>query len=112
MGTGVTNVCGCGRTKCSAPSRQTCSKCVGIRHDNRTYSVVLSVGEAEAKGDAIQVLARNALLILHRNYEDKGYLCDECAKGHECGEEMLLPIVNLPQTGVCGYAGQKSAHNW
>lgn len=34
-----------------------------------------------------------------------GLLCDRCAKTHACGEEMLLPIVNSPRCGVCGYTG-------
>ena len=35
----------------------------------------------------------------------KAWLCDECMKTHECGEEMFLPVVNSPRTGVCGYSG-------
>ena len=38
-------------------------------------------------------------------YEGKGWLCDECASKHECGEEMLLPVVNSPRVGTCGYTG-------
>ena len=38
-------------------------------------------------------------------YEGKGLLCEECAKNHNCEEEMLLPLVNSPRTGVCGYTG-------
>lgn len=38
-------------------------------------------------------------------YEGKGWLCDECASKHECGEEMLLPVVNSPRVGMCGYTG-------
>ena len=38
-------------------------------------------------------------------YEGEGLLCEKCAKEHECGEEMLLPLVNSPRTGVCGYTG-------
>ena len=38
-------------------------------------------------------------------YDGGGWLCDDCAKDHECGEEMLLPFVNSPRTGVCGYTG-------
>jgi len=38
-------------------------------------------------------------------YGDEGWFCDECAKKHECGEEMLLPVVNSPRAGVCGYCG-------
>src|SRR4030043_1347831 len=38
-------------------------------------------------------------------YEDAGWLCNDCAEDHECGEDMLLPVVNSPRTGVCGYTG-------
>ena len=33
------------------------------------------------------------------------WLCESCAVDHECGEEMLLPVVNSPRVGVCGYTG-------
>ena len=36
---------------------------------------------------------------------DACWLCDDCAEGHKCGEDMLLPVVNSPRTGVCGYVG-------
>jgi hypothetical protein len=39
-------------------------------------------------------------------WSGEGWLCDECAAEHECGEEMLLPVVNSPRVGVCGYTGQ------
>lgn len=32
-------------------------------------------------------------------------LCESCAKKHKCGEDMLLPVVNSPRMGVCGYTG-------
>lgn len=34
-----------------------------------------------------------------------GALCKACAAKHECGEEMLLSIVNSPRVGVCAYCG-------
>ncbi len=37
--------------------------------------------------------------------EDAGWLCDDCAEDHKCDEDMLLPVVNSPRTGVCGYVG-------
>lgn len=37
--------------------------------------------------------------------QGKGRFCDPCAARHRCGEEMLLPVVNSPRAGVCGYAG-------
>lgn len=39
-------------------------------------------------------------------YNGKGLLCESCAKTHECGEDMLLPCVNSPRTGMCGYTGK------
>ena len=38
-------------------------------------------------------------------YDDEGWVCDDCADKHECGEEMLLPVVNSPRVGVCAYSG-------
>ena len=32
-------------------------------------------------------------------------LCDDCAEGHPCGIESLLPFVNSPRCGICGYTG-------
>jgi hypothetical protein len=34
-----------------------------------------------------------------------GWLCEACAGEHECGEETMLPVVNSPRTGICGYCG-------
>lgn len=42
-------------------------------------------------------------------YEGGGWLCDECAQEHPCGEDMLLPVVNSPRVGMCGYTG---AEDW
>jgi hypothetical protein len=36
---------------------------------------------------------------------DTGRVCDECGKKHECGEDMLLPVVNSPRAGMCDYTG-------
>ncbi len=38
-------------------------------------------------------------------YEGSGWLCEDCAETHECGEDMLLPVCNSPRMGVCGYCG-------
>jgi predicted RNA-binding Zn-ribbon protein involved in translation (DUF1610 family) len=39
------------------------------------------------------------------SWECDAWFCDDCASEHECGEEMLLPIVNSPRVGQCGYTG-------
>jgi hypothetical protein len=38
-------------------------------------------------------------------WDDGGWLCEDCAESHECDEDMFLPVVNSPRTGVCGYTG-------
>jgi len=37
--------------------------------------------------------------------QGNGALCESCAKDHECGDEMFLPVLNTPRAGVCGYTG-------
>jgi len=34
-----------------------------------------------------------------------GFLCEDCRKTHECGEEMQLNVCNSPRMGVCAYEG-------
>jgi hypothetical protein len=84
-----------------------------------TLNVVALREEAASKG-AIQLLAANeppkiecqrcgngkASLICVQCVENgDGWLCEACAKKHECGSEMFLPVVNSPRVGVCAYAG-------
>lgn len=80
---------------------------------------VVSEQEAEIKGKSIQILARNEFPLITCEmcgniatqvcteciWSGKGWLCDECASKHGCGEEMLLPVVNSPRIGMCGYTG-------
>jgi len=39
-------------------------------------------------------------------YDGRGFCCAEHAISHDCGDEMLLPVVNSPRMGVCGYTGE------
>lgn len=34
------------------------------------------------------------------------FFCEACAQEHEHGDGMLLPVVNSPRMGVCGYCGE------
>ena len=34
------------------------------------------------------------------------FFCDNHSESHECGEEMLMPVINSPRMGVCGYTGE------
>jgi hypothetical protein len=40
-----------------------------------------------------------------QSQEDDSWLCDACVAKHACDPEMLLPVVNSPRAGVCGYCG-------
>lgn len=80
---------------------------------------VISEYQIEDADSSIKILARNdpplivcencgnpaTYICAYCKYMDEGWLCDECASVHECGEEMLLPVVNSPRVGVCGYVG-------
>jgi hypothetical protein len=105
---------------------QTCSYEYDFGSTTELMLKVISEDEVDMKGRALQILARNTLPIVACDecgkpatttctqclYEDQGYLCDPCAKDHECGEEMLVPRVNSPRAGVCGYTGQNPAYIW
>ncbi|UCC96330.1 MAG: hypothetical protein JSW66_10845, partial [Phycisphaerales bacterium] len=80
---------------------------------------VIAQEQRQIKGKDVRILARNdppsftctscgkpaTQVCAECIYSDEGCLCDTCAAGHECGEEMLLPLVNSPRAGVCGYTG-------
>ncbi len=80
---------------------------------------VVAERDEDLRGQPIRILARNeppelacatcgqpaARICSQCVWAGEGWLCEECARGHECGEEMLLPVVNSPRAGVCGYTG-------
>lgn len=80
---------------------------------------VISMAGGEARGRGVRVLARNdpppipcescgkpaTQVCTECLLEDKGWLCDGCVPKHDCDEEMLLPVVNSPRVGQCGYTG-------
>jgi hypothetical protein len=36
----------------------------------------------------------------------KALMCKKCKKKHKCGEDILLPYVNSPRAGMCGFTGE------
>ena len=78
---------------------------------------LVSEREGLAQGKAVSVLARNnppdikcqcgkqATAVCCECTDEGGWVCEECAEKHECGEDMLLPVVNSPRVGMCGYTG-------
>ncbi|MGI8825685.1 MAG: hypothetical protein ACR2JC_08575 [Chloroflexota bacterium] len=79
----------------------------------------VSEHEGPVRGKGIEILAQNepppkpcdecgqeaTQVCSECSYSGGGWLCDQCSHTHECGEEMLLPVVNSPRVGVCGYTG-------
>lgn len=86
-----------------------------------THLALRVAGEypAPALPGALKLLARNeppvircsvcanpaTQLCLQCSEDGAGGFCDTCASQHDCGEEMLVPLINSPRTGVCGYCG-------
>lgn len=87
-----------------------------------TTELILKVAskvEAPLADDAIFVMARNdppdircaecdkpaTEICTQCMYDEHACFCDDCARKHECEEEMFLPVVNSPRMGVCGYCG-------
>jgi hypothetical protein len=80
---------------------------------------VVSAREGLAKGKTVRILARNdppdircqscgkpaTAVCCQCIYEGTGWVCEECGALHECGDDMLLPVVNSPRVGMCGYTG-------
>lgn len=38
-------------------------------------------------------------------WDGEGTFCDTCFQEHGCDEDLSLPVVNSPRTGICGYEG-------
>ena len=76
---------------------------------------IVSEFESSSNTDSIQILARNnPPLILCSTCENlaahclnggQWWLCDECMKNPKYDEAFLLPVVNSPRVGMCGYTG-------
>jgi len=83
------------------------------------FLTVISEFEGTLKKGKVEILVRNEAPRIKCNQcekpatticadclcDDQGWLCDDCAREHDCDEEMFLPLVNSPRTGVCAYAG-------
>ncbi|GMO50052.1 MAG: hypothetical protein Pg6C_13300 [Treponemataceae bacterium] len=85
-----------------------------------TELAITIIGETARKKQktAVRLLARNvpplaqcavcgkpATMICAECYDsDNPFFCDSCVKKHE--HEFLLPVVNSPRMGVCGYDGE------
>jgi len=74
---------------------------------------------APSRVESVRVLAQNddpvwtcnecgvVATSLCRECSDQGdaFFCEAHAESHDCGVDMMLPVVNSPRMGVCGYIG-------
>ena len=83
---------------------------------------VLGVREGNLGKNKIRIMARNnpytfecdncSKLATSTCVECEEFVCDQCRESHECGEEMLLDVVNSPRMGVCGYEKPDTIDDW
>ena len=86
-----------------------------------TELVVRHIGVIEAAPvKRVRVVARNeapswpcdvcgrpaSMLCVECVYDGRGFCCETHALEHPCDEDLLLPVVNSPRMGVCGYTGE------
>lgn len=99
---------------------------IGYEYDfGSTTELVIHVADyrvGDLKKEKITILSRNnpyeimcsecgehpaVAVCMECAWGGDGFLCEECSKTHECGEEMLLNVCNSPRMGVCGYCGSE-----
>ncbi len=83
---------------------------------------LLAVREGSLGNDVIRILARNNPYAFACEscgkdavglcVECEDFVCERCQDSHECGEDMILPVVNSPRMGVCGYSGPDRVDDW
>jgi hypothetical protein len=79
-------------------------KCISQRKGNvKGLNIIARNSMPELKCESCQKPAKE--ICSQCFYEGDSLLCESCAKTHKCGEEMLLPLVNSPRSGMCGYTG-------
>jgi len=78
----------------------------GSLKNNRKLKKIELVAMNEQPLKKCEVCGKEAVWVCCQCIMDnKGWLCNNCAEDHECGEDMLLPVVNSPRVGMCGYTG-------
>jgi hypothetical protein len=75
--------------------RKVLSRLENVRLLARNDDPVWTCNECEATATAVCAYCFN---------EDDAFFCDAHADEHDC-EQAMLPIVNSPRMGVCGYTG-------
>ena len=76
----------------------------GLAEGTSRKPIVVARNEAPVWPCEVCGAAATTLCSEYEHSED-GFCCDKHAGDHECGEDMMLPVVNSPRMGVCGYSG-------
>jgi hypothetical protein len=80
---------------------------------------VVAHRQAPNRRESVRLLARNdapvwkciecdeiaSALCAYCFCEGDAFVCDAHIEDHQCGDEAMLPVVNSPRMGVCGYTG-------
>jgi hypothetical protein len=75
----------------------------GFAHDKDAVRIMARNEPPEIKCDVCGKPAIGVCCVC--SDENAGRVCEVCGKSHECGEDMLLPVVNSPRVGMCDYTG-------
>ena len=85
------------------PGRETITDELGHDHDEITLlarNLPPEIDCEECGASAVVVCQR----CLH-DPEAPAWLCGTCGDEHDCDRPVLMPVVNSPRVGVCGYTG-------
>lgn len=80
---------------------------------------VIAQHHAPSRRENVRLLARNeaptwicskcskaaTALCAYCVHDGGAFVCNTHIKRHKCGDEAMLPVVNSPRMGVCGYTG-------
>jgi hypothetical protein len=80
---------------------------------------VVAHRQAPSRRESVRLLARNkepiwtctecgeiaSAVCGYCIYEGNAFACNAHVEDHKCGDEAMLPVVNSPRMGVCGYTG-------
>lgn len=78
-------------------------KCVSVRNGRHVKGIAVLARNDLPKFECS--ICKSPAKKICTECDREGLLCAGCAKKHECGEDMLLPVVNSPRMGMCGFTG-------
>lgn len=80
-------------------------RCLEQRPGHGDGEIRLLARNAQPRIDCSVCGALATTICTECSWDGPADLCDVCAAGHPCDQELYLPMVNSPRVGVCGYVG-------